>query len=244
MNVATMSSAPPSAMPSVDSAARTGMPLQVAEDDARRLRQPAAERRPLEQRCGGTRAGASGRIASAGGSVTARRTAPSAPTAAAPSATATPLDDDPRGQVVGEDREVEELRVDRRHARGPSARPRPMPSRLPRAADEQAPLDEVPADLGVRVAERLERGDLLALDRDEPRQHDVEQERRDRQEDRPARSGPCRAARSSSLSRKKCESCWRRGIAPSPPYGSSSAIEARDHVRARRRRARARARRR
>ena len=50
--------------------------------------------------------------------------------------------------------------------------------------DQQHKLHVVPRDLQVRVAERFQGGDLLALQTGEPRHHDVQQERRHAQEDR------------------------------------------------------------
>ena len=50
-------------------------------------------------------------------------------------------------------------------------------------ADEQTPLRVMPADLEVGVAEGLERGDLFALDGDDPAEHDVEQKAGDGEED-------------------------------------------------------------
>jgi hypothetical protein len=54
----------------------------------------------------------------------------------------------------------------------------------PHRADDQRPLDVVPRDGRVAVAERLERRDLAALECQGPRQRDVENEGPDDQEDR------------------------------------------------------------
>jgi len=49
--------------------------------------------------------------------------------------------------------------------------------------DQHRPLHEVPRDCRVRVTDSLEHGDLLTLNRDHAREHDVEQKRRHHQED-------------------------------------------------------------
>ena len=65
----------------------------------------------------------------------------------------------------------------------PSHAPSATPTTAPASADDQAQLHVVPADLAVRVAERLERGDLLALHRHDAREDHVQEERRDGEED-------------------------------------------------------------
>ena len=85
--------------------------------------------------------------------------------------------------------------------------------------DGEAPLQVVPADARVVVAERLQRRDLRPLQRERARQRHVEDERRDDQEDEREQEPEALQLRS-SFSTVQCESCSARGIAPSPPYGS------------------------
>ena len=83
-----------------------------------------------------------------------------------------------------EAREVEELGVE---ADEPTAQPVAEERCRGEAEhdDDQHQLQVVaPRSTRFAVAERLERGDLLALRADQPRQHDVEQERRHPEEDR------------------------------------------------------------
>ena len=65
----------------------------------------------------------------------------------------------------------------------PSQAPAATPASAPIAAIDERPLDVVPGQLPIRVAERLERGDLRALQRQRARQRDVQDEGRDAKED-------------------------------------------------------------
>ena len=78
------------------------------------------------------------------------------------------------------------VRSCRRRAEPPSATPTSAPS----DATISDQLEVVQADRAVAVAERLEHRDLRALVADQARQHDVEQEGGDAEEDRRARSSP------------------------------------------------------
>ena len=66
----------------------------------------------------------------------------------------------------------------------PSQSPSSTPSTSPTATISQHQLQVVQRDRAVGVAERLQRGDLLALRRHQARHHHVEQEGRDAEEDR------------------------------------------------------------
>ena len=133
----TTSSEPPSAMPVTDIATRAGWRWSVR----RMIRAGCDSRRRRPTRSGQLspkRAGGSGRIASAGGSATARRTAPSAPSTAAAEPIATPSTATLHVQPVEQHREVEEQRVQlrrspsrtRRRARTPATDPSAATTRL------------------------------------------------------------------------------------------------------------------
>ena len=92
------------------------------------------------------RAGGSGRIASAGGMRTARRTADCAPSAATARLTITDRTATPIGEVVVEGREPEELVVEADHARAEPGAGRDAGQRA-RSGDGQRPLDVVPGQL-------------------------------------------------------------------------------------------------
>ena len=59
-----------------------------------------------------------------------------------------------------------------------------MPSTHAIDHDQRDEQQVMPRDAAVREAERLEHRDLRALEKHEPRDHDVDEERRDREEDR------------------------------------------------------------
>ena len=87
-----------------------------------------------------------------------------------------------------------------------------------RRRSTQAPLEVVPADRAVAVAERLERRDLLALQRRRGAiSTDVEQERGDAEEDRPGWRGPCSAAARARCEIASATSAVARRYAPKPP---------------------------
>ena len=162
------------------------------------------------------RAGVSGRIASAGGMRTARRTADCAPSAATARLTITDSDGDADRQMKVEGREPEELVVEANHARAEPGAGRDAGQRA-RSGDHERPLDVVPGQLPIRVSERLERGDLRALQRQRARQRDVQDEGRDAEED-----GGRDEAEGLELSTARCRASRRRsgrdrGIAPKPP---------------------------
>ena len=68
----------------------------------------------------------------------------------------------------------------------PSHAPAATPATAPARGDDERPLDVVPGDLAVRVAQRLERGDLWSLQRQGARERDMQHECGDAEEDRPA----------------------------------------------------------
>jgi hypothetical protein len=128
-------------------------------------------------------AGDGGRIASAGGMRAARRTERAAPRSAASNDTPHRESHEPTGHDVLERREPEVLAIEVHHARA-HAPPREEAQRRCDQRDERDQLAVVQRELAVAPPERFEHRDLAALLRDEPRQHDGEQERRDTQEDR------------------------------------------------------------
>jgi hypothetical protein len=82
-----------------------------------------------------------------------------------------------------EDRELEVQFVEIDH-HAPEAGAGRDPEEPSEDGDHQRPLDVVPADRGIRIAERFERRDLDALHGERARHRHVQQERRDAEEDR------------------------------------------------------------
>ena len=114
-------------------------------------------------------------MASAGGSATAWRTAPAAPSSAAPSAR--PAAAQHRAGVggVGQDREAVELGVGAGHVAAEEVA-QPHPHHHPGAGDDQREGRVVERQRPVAVAERLERADLEPLGLHQPGERHRDQE--------------------------------------------------------------------
>ena len=88
-----------------------------------------------------------------------------------------------RRQVIMKFRITIELRVDSHHLAAEDCtddRPRDRSDH----ADDENQLEVMPPDRPMRIPKRLQRGDLIPLQRDDPIQHHVEQKRGDTQKDR------------------------------------------------------------
>ena len=144
------------------------MALHVAQDHAQPLGQSRWKPKSLEQRTVVYRRGC-GRIASAGGD--SQRGARRAIVPATPARKAEPAiagDDHDEVEAIVEAREAEELGVQRGDPAYRAKRRTAMPSAMPGGTMTDTSFEIVQGDLERRVAERLEDGDLLALQPDEP----------------------------------------------------------------------------
>ena len=107
---------------------------------------------------------------------------------------------------------AEELVVEPDDQRPEPRAGRRCPITTPDRADDQRPLQVVPADRRVAVAERLERGNLRPLQRQRARERDVQDERGDQQKDRAAAgsrssgAAPARSRPSSARAAARAES--------------------------------------
>ena len=160
------------------------VPFELPDDHQRDRRHEVAQAQPLEDRRPEARRAV--RAASPRPAAAARRARPSQwrPAPRPPVLTPTAATDDRRDRCGTETPGSETAGRTSPVTSQPNHAPPGMPIASDAADDQQHELDVVPADFEVRVAERLERRDLLPLAVDRARHDHVDQKRRHAQEDR------------------------------------------------------------
>ena len=181
-------------------------------------------------------AGGSGRIASAGGSFAARRTALKTPSSAAP----TPDSErQHHRRAIEPEIQVRKAKEEVVHLYEPMAQRHAAQRADRRSAHHhhERKLQVVQDDLPVRKTKRFEDGDLLALESQQPRQHRVGHERRDAQEHDRETDGE-RLQDANFVRDPDVRGMIRPAIGPASAVGFEQAVQLRDHRSAVARRAR------